>query len=93
MRKIIILALAAFMFTACANKNKGYVDRAVKNLEASLDYPKQLKIIATSKADSAFGNNYFTRDEMRGIVNLEYQYRNNFIDVYYWDTDGQKKIS
>ena len=33
------------------------------------------------------------RDEMRGIVNLEYQYRNNFIDVYYWDTDGQKKIS
>ena len=33
------------------------------------------------------------RDEMRGIVNLEYQYRNNFIDVYYWDADGQKKIS
>lgn len=32
-------------------------------------------------------------DEMTGIVNLEYQYRNNFIDVYYWDTDGQKKIS
>ena len=70
MRKIIILALAAFMFTACANKNKGYVDRAVKNLEASLDYPKQLKIIATSKADSAFGNNYFTRDEMRGMLKV-----------------------
>lgn len=33
------------------------------------------------------------RNEMRGIVNLEYQYRNNFIDVYYWDADGQKKIS
>ena len=70
MRKIFIIALAALMFTSCASRKKGYVNRAVKNLEASLDYPKQMKIIATSEPDSAFGTNYLTRKEMKGMRNV-----------------------
>lgn len=70
MRKFIIIALAVLMCTACADKKKGLVNKAVKNLEASLDYPKQVKIIATSEPDSAFGSNYFTRSEMRGMLNV-----------------------
>lgn len=70
MRKITIIALAALMLAACASKKRGYVNRAVQNLEASLDYPKQMKIIATSDADSAFGVNYFTPAEMRGMLNI-----------------------
>ena len=46
------------------------VHRAKQNLEASLDYPKQLKVIAHTKPDSAFGVTYFIRKEITGMLKV-----------------------
>ena len=72
MRKlpIIFIFLAALMIASCRSSKSEMTHRAKENLEASLDYPKQLKIIAHSQPDSAFGVTYFTRNEMTGINNL-----------------------
>ena len=62
MRKlpIIFIFLAALMIASCRSSKSEMTHRAKENLEASLDYPKQLKIIAHSQPDSAFGVTYFT---------------------------------
>ncbi|MDD7272901.1 MAG: hypothetical protein PUG96_02905 [Prevotellaceae bacterium] len=46
------------------------VHKAKQNLEASLDYPKQLKLTAHTEPDSAFGVNYFTRKEITGMLKV-----------------------
>lgn len=43
---------------------------AKSNLEASLDYPKQLKVTAMAEPDSAFGVNYFTKQEIKGMLRV-----------------------
>lgn len=41
---------------------------AKENLELSVDYPKQLRIVAISQPDSAFGTGYFTENEVKGML-------------------------
>ena len=72
MRKlpIIFIFLAALMIASCRSSKSEMTHRAKENLEASLDYPKQLKIIAHSQPDSAFGVTYFTRNEITGMLKV-----------------------
>ena len=62
--------LATLMFSSCQSSKSEMVYRAKQNLEASLDYPKQLKVIAHTQPDSAFGVTYFTRKEITGMLKV-----------------------
>lgn len=62
--------LATLMFSSCQSSKSEMVYRAKQNLEASLDYPKQLKVIAHTEPDSAFGITYFTRKEITGMLKV-----------------------
>jgi PBP1b-binding outer membrane lipoprotein LpoB len=72
MRKSIyipVLMMAA-MLSACHSSKEKMFDKGQENLEASLDYPKQLELIAHTEPDSAFGVNYFTRKEITGMLKV-----------------------
>lgn len=72
MRKRIyipVLMMAA-MLCACHSPKEKMFDKAQENLKASLDYPKQLKLIAHTEPDSAYGVNYFTRKEITGMLKV-----------------------
>lgn len=69
MKKILFILMSLVLLTSCDPKTK-MKDLAQENLKESLDYPKQLKVQAMSEPDSAFGVNYFTRNEMRGMLQV-----------------------
>ncbi len=66
----IISVVVAVAFASCHPSKSGMVYKAKKNLEASLDYPKQLNITAHTDPDSAYGVNYFTRKEITGMLKV-----------------------
>lgn len=72
MKKIILLYLAFMLlaFSSCGSRTGKLQDKAKENLVASLDYPKQLKIMAISEPDSAFGAYYFSKEEMKGMISV-----------------------
>lgn len=72
MKKVnfILMAIAALLISSCKPSISQMCNQAKKNLEASLDYPKRLKIIACSAPDSAFGVNYFTKQEITGMLKV-----------------------
>ena len=41
---------------------------AKENLELSVNYPKQLQVMAVSEPDSAFGTGYFNQNEVMGMM-------------------------
>ena len=43
---------------------------AVENLKQSVEYPKQLQVLAISEPDSAFGFSYFSQQEKAGIIRI-----------------------
>lgn len=67
---LFTMVMACFAMTSCRPSKSGMVEKAKQNLEASLDYPKQLKIKANTEPDSAFGVNYFTRKEITGMLKV-----------------------
>ncbi len=70
-RHSVILPLLSFVVLAsCHSPKEKMVSMAKQNLEASLDYPKQLKITANTEPDSAYGVNYFTRKEITGMLKV-----------------------
>lgn len=66
---ILIMAMT-IVLCACHSPKEKMIGKAQDNLEASLDYPKQLKLIAHTEPDSAFGVNYFTRKEITGMLKV-----------------------
>lgn len=70
MKKTTIIFAALLLFASCGDMKSRMQDKAQENLVASLDYPKQLKIMAVSQPDSAFGVSYFTREEMTGMLRV-----------------------
>lgn len=64
------MGVACIALTSCHPSKSGMVHKAKQNLEASLDYPKQLQITANTEPDSAFGVNYFTRKEITGMLKV-----------------------
>ena len=66
---ILMLAMATMLY-ACHSPKEKMFDKAQENLKASLDYPKQLKLIVHTDPDSAFGVNYFTRKEITGMLKV-----------------------
>lgn len=72
MKRLYIIAavISCIFWESCGPSKSGMVHKAKENLEASLDYPKQLKITACSVPDSAFGANYFTRKEITGMLKI-----------------------
>lgn len=66
-----ILGLSAIIMTSCVISPKSRMKNLAKdNLEASLDYPKQLKITAIADPDSAYGVNYFSKQEIKGMLRV-----------------------
>ena len=72
MKKLSTIAtvISCIVLGSCSPSKSGMVHKAKKNLEASLDYPKQLKLTAHTEPDSAFGVNYFTRKEITGMLKV-----------------------
>lgn len=72
MKKIVFVSIltAVLALASCGVSKNKLKDKAQANLVASLDYPKQLKLMAVSDPDSAFGVNYFTKDEMKGMLKV-----------------------
>lgn len=68
MRKLLLLMLGCVTLMSCGPSKSKMVSLAKENLELSVDYPKQIKIIAVSKPDSAFGTGYFTEKEVQGML-------------------------
>lgn len=62
--------LAALALSSCGSASSRMKDKAQDNLSASLDNPKELKILAVSEPDSAFGVSYFTKQEMTGMLRV-----------------------
>lgn len=70
MHKHFFLFLIGLMSLSCTNKEEKSLQLAQENLELSVDNPSSLKILGVSKVDSAFGINYFTAKELRGIFEV-----------------------
>ena len=70
MKKIgfILMAGALLMAVSCTPSKGKLCDLAKESLEQSLYYPKQLRILSVSEPDSAFGINYLSPKEMKGIM-------------------------
>ena len=70
MKKISFLLLAGALLavTACGPSKGSLQELATESLTQSVYYPKQLRVIAISEPDSAFGINYFSKKEMQGML-------------------------
>ena len=60
--------MAAALLMSCSISSEKMKRLAKENLELSVDYPKQLRVLAVSEPDSAFGTGYFTKDEVKGML-------------------------
>lgn len=71
-KAIAIFGLSALIMSSCAinSPTRRMKKLAKENLEASLDYPKQLKVMAMADPDSAFGANYFSKQEIKGMLRV-----------------------
>ena len=69
-QSIIYLVVALLCLTGCTNKRHALKQLAVENLKQSMEYPKQLQVMAISEPDSAFGFSYFSQKEKAGIVRI-----------------------
>lgn len=67
MKKILYFMSAMLFLVSCDRKGQ-MVSLAEENIRQSVDYPKELKIIAVSEPDSAFGIHYFTQKEVKGMM-------------------------
>ena len=54
-QSIIYLVVALLCLTGCTNKRHALKQLVVENLKQSVEYPKQLQVLAISDPDSAFG--------------------------------------
>ena len=68
MKKSLLLLMGAALLMSCGNSSEKMKKLAKENLELSVDYPKQLRVLAVSEPDSAFGVGYFTKDEVKGML-------------------------
>lgn len=68
MKKLLLLMLGCVTLMSCGPSKSKMVSLAKENLELSVDYPKQIKIIAVSEPDSAFGTGYFSEKEVQGML-------------------------
>ena len=73
MKKILFLMMGAALMVSCGNSKEKMKQLARENLELSVDYPKQLKVLAVSEPDSAFGTGYFTKDEVKGMLSAAWR--------------------
>ena len=60
--------MGAALLVSCGNSSEKMKKLAKENLELSVDYPKQLRVLAVSEPDSAFRAGYFTKDEVKGML-------------------------
>ena len=67
MKRIIYLLTATLFLIAC-NQKERMASLAEENIRQSVDNPNQLKILAVSEPDSAFGTNFFSQNEVQGMV-------------------------
>ena len=69
-RQFCLLLGIAVLMASCSDKKKELQQLAEENLRLSVEYPKQLDIVAISEPDSAFGFSYFSQKEKAGIVRI-----------------------
>lgn len=70
MRNILFILIAGMMALSCGNPEEKVISLATENIRLSVDNPNDLKILGISKVDSAFGINYFTDKELRGLFDI-----------------------
>lgn len=65
-----IAILASLLFIGCTDEKEEMIAFAQKDLSAKVSYPKQLKILGVSQPDSAFGDTYYSKSEVEGIMKI-----------------------
>ena len=71
MKKILSLVIVATgLFVQCTDNKEEMVELAKHGLTQSVAFPEQLKILGVSEPDSAFGADYYTKKEIRGIMTM-----------------------
>jgi hypothetical protein len=65
--KYLLFLLPAFMAFACSNPEKQAHDTALANLKLSLENSDNFELLKVAPVDSAFGLNYFTKQELNHI--------------------------
>ena len=71
MKKIVgFVLMAGLLLTSCTDKKEKMIELAQKDLKEKVDYPKQLKILGIAEPDSAFGDSYYTKGEIEGIMKI-----------------------
>ncbi|MFC2511677.1 MAG: hypothetical protein ACFNWT_01455 [Prevotella denticola] len=65
----LILGITVLM-ASCTDRKKELQRLAEENLRQSVEYPKQLQVLAISEPDSAFGFSYFSQKEKVSIVRI-----------------------
>ncbi len=68
MRRIVYLLLMAVPLLASCDRKKEMVRLAEMNVCQGFDESTEVRIIAVSEPDSAFGTGYFTQAEVRGLA-------------------------
>lgn len=70
MKKIgfILMAGVLLMAASCTPSKGKLCDLATESLRQSIYYPKQLNVLSVSEPDSAYGINYFSPKEVKGIM-------------------------
>lgn len=66
--KYLFFLLPAFMAFACSNPEKQAHDTALENLKLSLENSENFELLQVAPVDSAFGLNYFTKQELNHIL-------------------------
>ncbi len=66
--KYLFFLLPAFMAFACSNPEKQAHDTALENLKLSLENSDDFELLQVAPVDSAFGLNYFTKQELNHIL-------------------------
>lgn len=67
---VVMAMLAVGLFAQCIDNKEKMVEVAKQRLIQSVAHPDQLKVLGVSEPDSAFGADYYTKNEIRGIMTM-----------------------
>ena len=66
---IPLFMLSVMLLASCQSKESKIEKLVTSHLEQSLENPQNLKVLEIAQPDSAFGLNYFTRQEQAYMMN------------------------
>ena len=69
LKYISLVMLSVMLLASCQSRESKIEQLVTSHLEQSLENPQNLKVLEIAQPDSAFGLNYFTRQEQAYMMN------------------------